>query len=95
MVGKAVSPVRPMQFLDTVELCLAIKEEKLRRIEITLIINLAPSARRDVHRSQIDNGISVGNAVAQNAFIIILHATCFDRTTQAGYYLFAQQLLAQ
>ena len=49
MVGEAVSPVRAVQLLNTLELRVAVEKEELRGVQIAIVIDLTPAAGRHIN----------------------------------------------
>ena len=54
VINKTVAPVRAMQCLDTIKLRLSVEKEKLRSIQITIVVDFGPTTGRDVDRSQLE-----------------------------------------
>ena len=73
---------------------MALEEEKFRRVAIAIIIDLTPAAGRHVDRGQINEGC-IGHTVAEDALVVVLHATRFDGSAQARANLVPQQVLAE
>ena len=83
MIDKAIAPVGTMQFLNTLKLSVTIKKLKLGSIKVPVIVYLRPAICRDVNCGYVNFRIWVGNTVAKNGFIVLVHTARRDHGGQS------------